>query len=98
MWPPVRADGGTDVEPTDRAALREHLERFAGTVTERADGTLRAEFGGRAHFAVDPDGRVDAGMPLHTVDAVADRLTFDHEGGEVHVEGSSGLSYTFRRP
>jgi len=91
----------TVVDPTDRAALAEALEQFADLVTERGDGTLVAEFGATAHFAVEPDGSVDAGMPLHDFDGPADRLAFDHDGGSVDVEfdaDSQTVVYTFRRP
>ncbi|MBV0922623.1 hypothetical protein KTS45_00260 [Halomicroarcula limicola] len=96
-------DGGTAVNPSDRDALRRHLERFAGTdrLTEADDGTLSAEFGQSTHVSVGPDGRVDSGMPLHAFDAPAERLVFDHDAGELHVEfgdGDAAVSYTFRRP
>jgi len=94
-------DGGTAVDPADREGLRKHLEQFAGPdrVTEAADGTLAAEFSGSAYFAVDPDGRVEGGMPLHGFDGPADELRFDHEAGEIHVSADEGaISYTFRRP
>ena len=94
-------DGGTAIDPTDRAALRQHLDRFAGAagVTERDDGTLLVEFSGSTYVSVDPAGRVTSGMPLHAFDGPADRLRFDHERGEVHVTAAdSGMAYTFRRP
>jgi len=97
----ARADGGTAVEPTDRNALRTHLEQFAGEgrVTERSDGTLVAQFSQSTRFAVDTDGRVESGMPLHGFDGPADRLRFDHERGEIHVSADDGaVGYTFRRP
>jgi len=91
----------TPVDPTDSGALRTALERFAPSVTEREDGSLVAEFGGTAHFAVEPDGSVDAGMPLHDFDGPAERLVFDHDDGAVDVEfgtGGDAFVYTFRRP
>jgi len=91
----------TPVDPTDREAVRTALERFAPSVSERDDGTLVAAFGGTAHFAVEADGSVDAGMPLHDFDGPAQRLVFDHDGGSVDVEFGTGddtLVYTFRRP
>jgi len=94
-------DGGTAVDPADREALRDHLEQFAGAdrVRETEDGTLAAEFGGSTQFSVDPDGRVEGGMPLHGFDGPADRLQFDHDAGEIHVSAGDGaVSYTFRRP
>ncbi|MBX0323614.1 hypothetical protein EGH21_11305 [Halomicroarcula sp. F13] len=98
-----RADGGTTVDPTDREAVRRHLERFAGpeNVTERDDGSLSAEFSRSTYVSVGADGHVATGMPLHAFDAPADRLVFDHDAGELHVEGGSGeetVAYTFRRP
>jgi len=90
----------TTVDPTDRETLRDALAAFAPTVTERGDGTFVAEFA-NAHFAVEPDGTVDAGMPLHDFDGPAERLVFDHDGGSVDVEfgtGDDALVYTFRRP
>jgi hypothetical protein len=89
------------VDRTDRAALAEALEHFADAVTERDDGTLVAEFGASAHFAVEPDGSVDAGMALHDFEGPADRLAFDHDGGSIDVEfdaDSQSVVYTFRRP
>ncbi|WP_336337951.1 hypothetical protein [Haloarcula brevis] len=93
-------DGGSGVDPTDRTALRDHLERFAGAdaVTEAADGTLRADFGGRAHVAVTPDGAIDTGMPLHSFDGTPERLVFDHDSGELRVELDGESVYVFRRP
>ena len=95
------ADDDTAVEPTDRAALRDHFERFAGreSVTETDDGTLRAEFSRSTFVAVDPDGRISTGMPLHGFEGPADRMVFDHEDGELHVSaGGDDVAYTFRRP
>ncbi|PSQ36922.1 hypothetical protein BRD11_00670 [Halobacteriales archaeon SW_12_69_24] len=91
-------DGGTAVDPTDTAAVREHLERFASAdrVSER-DGALVADFRGVTHVTVHPDGRIGTGMPLHEFAGVADRLVFDHDAGELHVE-RDGTDYTFRRP
>jgi len=96
-----RPDGGTAVDPADRAALRDHLEQFAGAhrVTESVNGTLAVEFSQSTYFLVDPDGCVQGGMPLHGFDGPADRLQFDHEAGEIHVSADdSAVSYTFRRP
>ena len=91
-------DGGTAVDPTDTAAVREHLERFAGadSVSER-DGAVVAQFRGVTHVTVHPDGRIETGMPLHEFTGDADRLVFDHDAGELHVE-RDGTDYTFRRP
>jgi hypothetical protein len=36
-------------------------------------------------------------MPLHEFAGDADRLVFDHDAGELHVEREDGR-YTFRRP
>lgn len=87
------------VDPVDRGALRHALERFAGgrAVTESDDGSLIADFRGTTHVTVRPDGRVETGMPLHEFSGAPDRLVFDHDAGELHVEGD-GVSYTFRRP
>ncbi|WP_324662574.1 hypothetical protein [Haloarcula sediminis] len=93
--------GNVAIEPSDRGTLRRHLERFAGEnrVTEASDGTLTAEFSGSTYFSVDPDGRVQGGMPLHGFDGPADQLQFDDESGEIHVSSGDGrVSYTFRRP
>jgi len=101
MDPRARTDGGTTVSPTDRDALRTHLEQFAGEdrVTESPDGTLAAEFSGSTYFRVDPDGRISGGMPLHGFDGPVEELRFDHESGEIHVSADGGaVSYTFRRP
>ena len=95
------ADGGTVVDPTDRAALREHLEQFAGTgnVTESDDGTLKAAFSSSTIVIVDTEGRVSTGMPLHGFEGPAEELVFDHEDGELHVSASEAeIAYTFRRP
>ena len=91
-------DGGTAVDPTDTAAVREHLERFAGAdrVSER-DGAVVADFRGVTHVTVHPDRRIETGMPLHEFAGDADRLVFDHDAGELRVE-RDGTDYTFRRP
>ena len=89
------------LDPADRERLRTELERFAPEVTERDDGTLVATFGGTAHFAVEPDGTVDAGMPLHDFDGPAERLAVDHDEGTMEVTfttGDGAVVYTFRRP
>jgi hypothetical protein len=96
-------DGDRVVVPvSDSASLRSELDRFAGSaVRTHSDGTLACDFAGVTHFTVLPDGRVDAGMPLHSFQGPADRLVFDHERGEVTVERDAGdetLTYTFRRP
>ncbi|MFU1782326.1 hypothetical protein ACM16X_13170 [Haloarcula japonica] len=93
-------DGGSSVDPTDRPAVRDHLERFAGTgtVTEADDGTLRADFSGRTHVTVAPDGTVETGMPLHSFDGAPERLVFDHDSGELRVELGDENVYVFRRP
>jgi hypothetical protein len=95
------AHGGTAVDPMDRASLRGHLERFAGTgnVIEAEDGTLKAEFSSSTFVVVDAEGHVSTGMPLHGFDGPADRLVFDHEDGELHVSASGDeIAYIFRRP
>lgn len=94
--PPADA---TAVDPTDTDAVRTHLVRFAGesAVSERADGAVVADFRGVTHVTVHPDGRVETGMPLHEFAGRADRLLFDHDAGELHVEREDGR-YTFRRP
>ncbi|WP_424003880.1 hypothetical protein ACOZ4I_05660 [Haloarcula salina] len=88
------------IDPTDRAAVRAQLERFAGTggVTEADDGTLRADFGGRAHVAIAPDGSLDTGMALHAFDGQPEVLVFDHGNGELRAELDGGTTYVFRRP
>jgi hypothetical protein len=93
-------DGGCSVDPTDRTAVRDHLERFAGpgAVTESDDGTLRADFSGRTHVAVAPDGTIDTGMPLHSFAGTPERLVFDHDSGELRAELDGESSYVFRRP
>jgi hypothetical protein len=90
---------GSAVDPTDTEAVRDHLERFAGdeAVTERADGAVVADFRGVTHVTVHPDGRIETGMPLHEFAGRAERLIFDHDAGELHVERDDGR-YTFRRP
>lgn len=93
--------GETVVEPSDRSHLRDQLEQFAGveSVTQESDGTLRAVFSPSTAVAVDTDGHVTAGMPLHAFDAPADQFRFDHDTGELHVTADDGaVSYTFRRP
>jgi len=100
---PPSTDGGHVVVPlSDRRSLRAELERFAGeALREGSNGTLACDFAGVTHFTVLPDGRVDAGMPLHGFEGLADRLVFDHERDEVTVESDAGeqtLTYTFRRP
>ncbi|AUG46727.1 hypothetical protein BVU17_04015 [Haloarcula taiwanensis] len=94
------ADGGSTVDPTNRTAVRDQLEQFAGpaAVTEADDGTLRAEFSGRTHIAVTPDGAIDTGMPLHSFDGMPERLVFNHDSGELRAELDDGGVYVFRRP
>jgi len=91
---------GDRVDPTDREAVRTQLERFAGsgTVIEGANGLLRADFGGRAHVKVAPDGSLDTGMALHSFDGQPEALVFDHENGELRAELTGGATYVFRRP
>ena len=93
-------DENEAVDPTDREALRRHLEQFIGSdsVTADADGTLTARFSSSTYVSVDPDGHVQSGMPLHAFDGPAERLHFDHGDGEFHVVTDEGSSYTFRRP
>ncbi|AJF26392.1 hypothetical protein EGO51_04930 [Haloarcula hispanica] len=93
-------DGGNSVDPTDRTAVRDHLERFAGsgTVTETDDGTLRADFSGRTHVAVAPDGTIDTGMPLHSFAGTPERFVFDHDSGELRAELDGESVYVFRHP
>jgi len=95
-----RTDGGTVVDPADTAAVRDHLERFAGVdaVTTRDDGAIRADFGGVTHVVVRPDGRVETGMPLHEFSGPVEALRFDHEAAALHVTAGEGIEYTFRRP
>ncbi|MFB6173629.1 MAG: hypothetical protein ABEI39_03215 [Halobacteriales archaeon] len=87
------------VDPTNRTAVRQALERFASTdaVSER-DGALVADFRGVTHVTVHPDGRVETGMPLHEFSGAPDALVFDHDAGELRVERGDDVSYTFRRP
>ncbi|GCF12890.1 hypothetical protein Harman_08250 [Haloarcula mannanilytica] len=94
------SDGGISVDPTDRAAVRDQLEQFAGpeAVTEADDGTLRADFGSRAHVAIAPDGTVDTGMPLHSFAGTPDRLVFDNDNGELRAEFDDDSVYVFRHP
>lgn len=96
----TNAADGDRVDPADRGSVRTHLERFAGTesVTEGGDGTLRADFGGRAHVAIAPDGSLDTGMALHSFDGRPETLVFDHENGELRAELDGETTYTFRRP
>jgi len=92
-------DGQLRVDPTDTDAVRRNLERFADTdaVSVGEDGAVVADFRGVTHVTVHPDGRIETGMPLHEFAGAADRLVFDHDGGELHVE-REGTNYTFRRP
>jgi len=93
------ADEQSTVDPTDTDAVKRNLERFAGeaAVSEDEDGAVVANFRGVTHVTVHPDGQIETGMPLHEFAGAADRLRFDHDAGELHVE-REGTSYTFRRP
>lgn len=94
-------DHRVTLDPTDRAAVRRNLERFASAdaVSERQDGALVADFRGVTHVTITPEGRVETGMPLHEFAGEPARLVFDHAEGELHVEtGDGDTSYTFRRP
>jgi len=97
---PDRPDDATAVDPTDREAVRSHLERFAGAgaLRERSDGALVADFRGVTHVTISADGRIETGMPLHEFAGAPDQLVFDHDNGEIHVEIGDGVAYTFRRP
>jgi len=94
------SDDRATIDPTDRAAVRRNLERFASpeAVSERADGALVADFRGVTHVTVTTDGRIETGMALHEFAGAPDRLVFDHGAGELRVEGEDEASYTFRRP
>lgn len=98
----TRTDGGMTVDPRDTEAVRRHLGRFAGeqAVSVREDGAIVADFRGVTHVTVEPDGRVETGMPLHAFAGAVDRLVFDHDAGELQFirDGPDGVSYTFRRP
>ncbi|MDS0259033.1 hypothetical protein NDI56_06470 [Haloarcula sp. S1CR25-12] len=101
MVPGGITDGGTTVDPTDREALRRHLEQFAGEdrVTESPDGTLVTEFSQSTYVSVDPEGHVEGGMPLHLFEGPAETIEFDHDSGEIYVStDDEAASYTFRRP
>lgn len=94
-------DDRVTLDPTDRAAVRRNLERFAGvdSVSERSDGALVADFRGVTHVKITRDGRIETGMPLHEFAGEPHRLVFDHGDGELRVEtADSDTSYTFRRP
>jgi len=93
-------EGTRRVDPTDRAAVRTELERFAGpdAVTGREDGAIVAQFRGVTHVTVHTDGRIETGMPLHEFAGAPDRLVFDHAAGELRVERDDEVAYTFRRP
>lgn len=75
--------------------LIDHLRRWAGDADVTTDDQHACVQFTTAQFTVYRDGRVDAGMPLHEVDAAASELVFDSDA--VHVQGE-GLAYTFRRP
>jgi len=97
----VPSDEPVTVDPSDRAAVRRNLERFASpeAVSERSDGALVAEFRGVTHVTVRANGRIETGMPLHEFAGEPERIVFDHEHGELRVEDADGdTSYTFRRP
>jgi hypothetical protein len=52
---------------------------------------------GSARFAVTRDGRVEAGMPLHSFSGDAETLRFDHDEGVIGVS-AGGVEYEFRVP
>lgn len=76
------------------AALRE----LDGTVTA-SDGRLELQ-SGSARFAVNRDGRVEAGMPLHDLSTEnVSALAVDHDRGAIRlVTDDGGVAYEFRVP
>ncbi len=83
---------------SDWSVVTEHVRRFGESgSTEIGDERAVVTFG-TARFAVERDGGVESGMPLHGFDAdAADALAFDHDDGVVRVE-AGGIRYEFRRP
>jgi len=94
-------DETADAEGTERVPLAEFdrvvaaLERFAGDVAVE-DGCARASMGS-ATLELCRDGRVAGAMPLHEFEGGVETVVFDHDAGELRVEGD-GVDYTFRRP
>lgn len=90
-------DRFTVVALSDWDRLREAFASFCrGEVEDDGDRLVCRR--GSATFAVDRDGHVDAGMPLHgfTREGVTE-LGFDAEAGELLVVGPD-LRYVFRQP
>jgi hypothetical protein len=85
----------TRVPVWEWAAVERGLRGFDGEVEADEDRlVLRA---GSARFAVTRDGRVEAGMPLHSFSGDAETLRFDHDEGVIGVS-AGGVEYEFRVP
>jgi hypothetical protein len=83
---------------TDWERVESELRELDGTVTA-SDDRLELQ-SGSARFAVDRDGKVDAGMPLHdlTTENVTG-LAVDHDRGAIRLVTDDGeVTYEFRVP
>jgi hypothetical protein len=85
----------TRVPVSEWAAVERGLRGFDGEV--ETDGDRLVLRSGSARFAVTRDGRVEAGMPLHSFSGAAEALQFDHDEGVIGVS-AGGVDYEFRVP
>ena len=86
----------------DWTALTEAFTTFFAPHGEVQTGEERATFRAQADdvrtsFTVYNDGRFAAAMPLHEVDANAERIVFDAASHSLRCEGTFG-GYTYRIP
>ncbi|WP_158055403.1 hypothetical protein [Halorussus halophilus] len=84
---------------SDWHAIVDHLRQFFGTFGAISESDDRLSVAvGNAGFSVTKDGRVTAGMPLHSFeDGAVEALYFDHERDRIRIEGDD-RSYEFRKP
>lgn len=98
--------GGTDesageadaIPLTDWVRIESNLRELDGTVTA-TDERIELQ-SGSARFAVDREGQVEAGMPLHdlTTGGVT-ALAVDHDRGAIRLVTDDGtVDYEFRVP
>jgi hypothetical protein len=85
----------TRVPVSEWGAVERGLRGFDGVV--KADEDRLVLRTGSAQFAVTRDGRVEAGMPLHSFSGTAESLRFDHDEGTIGVSVGD-VDYEFRVP
>ena len=90
-------------EVFDRLSWNDLSRAFArcfegkGEVVVGADELSFREPALATEFTLRRDGSSRSFMPLHGMEARWDRVAFDHQAGEVRIEGE-GVAYTYRIP